>query len=321
MCRVSVHRLAAWGGMLGSGLQQGRGMLGWAGSASQTEAKPDDTARGNTAKQQQRVEPAGSDAAKEAAAQQQVKGMAEADSENSNATSGQAAVEGGTAAALSAEAGKDQSGRGPQALADSPAQASSRQLPVPAPKSVKSPVRTSLPGLHKFMGVVRQPQPASVPETAAAGHDAALSQSADKGAAAAGQCETGAKPQVPAAGLAHRAAPAELTAEQQKQLQAGRKLAERVRVLALRLVQGGEGPSQGGPSIVRPGDAAALCALLEQVLHHDLKLWVPITPGFWGSYLPVRKATPWAMLQVSCACLAGKVLLSVTAQGTDAEHM
>eukprot|EP00891_Asterochloris_glomerata_P002804 jgi/Astpho2/2804/fgenesh1_pg.00050_%23_87_t len=81
---------------------------------------------------------------------------------------------------------------------------------------------------------------------------------------AASQCETGAEPQAPPAGLAHRAGHAELTAEQQKQLQAGRKLAERVRVLALRLVQEGERASQGGPSIVRPGDAAAVCALVEQ---------------------------------------------------------
>ena len=352
VCHVSVHRLAALGGMLGHGLQQGRGMLGWAGSVSQA-GKPDGAAHGDTAKQQQWAQLAGSGAAKEAAAQQQLKGVAEADSEGPKSTSGvgldsttqtaaqpqgppapigarpqqkqhEAAAEMGTAAALSAEAGQDQSGRGPKASADSPAQESSRPLPEPALKSVKSPVKTSLPGLHKFMGVLRQPQPVSVPEAGAAGHDAAASahsQGADQGAAAASQHETGAKPQVAPAGLAHGAGPAELTAEQQRQLQAGRKLAERVRLLALRLVQEGEGGSQGGPSIVRPGDAAAVCALVEQVLHHGLKLWMPITPGFWGSYLPARKATSWAMLQVSCACLPGQVLLSVTLQGTAVEHI
>lgn len=335
--------------MLGHGLQQGRGMLGWAGSVSQAGASPDQAAHGDTTKQQ-RAQLADSGAAKEAAAIQQSTGVAEADSKGPHPTSGpapdsttqtaaqphsppaaaaarpqqkehEAAAEAGTAAAISAEAGKEQSGRGPEALPDSPAQASSRHLPVPAPQSVKSPVKTSLPGLHKFMGILRQPQPVSVPETAAAGHDAPPSQGAGKGAAAASQCETGAEPQAPPAGLAHRAGHAELTAEQQKQLQAGRKLAERVRVLALRLVQEGERASQGGPSIVRPGDAAAVCALVEQVLHHGLTLWTPTMPGFWGTYLPARKATPWAMLQASCACLTGQVLLSVTVQGTDVEHI
>ena len=45
---------------------------------------------------------------------------------------------------------------------------------------------------------------------------------------------------------------------------------------------------------------SALCLKLAEMLSHGLKPFVSRVPtSSWASYLPPKKASPWAMLQVS----------------------